>query len=63
MRVFSYNELLRGTENFSDSLLLGKGGFGIVYLAEWNGGIQMAVKKLLVEGRASCSSSVKKIAY
>ncbi|KAM7254017.1 hypothetical protein ACFE04_031699 [Oxalis oulophora] len=48
---FSYNELLRATENFTRKV--GQGGFGSVYLGVLPDGTQLAVKQL--EGIANCA--------
>ncbi|KAJ4718183.1 Receptor-like protein kinase [Melia azedarach] len=44
VRRFSYLELLRATERFSESNLLGMGSFGSVYKARFEDGIEVAVK-------------------
>ncbi|XP_027368356.1 putative leucine-rich repeat receptor-like serine/threonine-protein kinase At2g19230 [Abrus precatorius] len=43
-QVFSYSEILRITDNFET--MIGKGGFGKVYLGTLEGGIRVAVKTL-----------------
>ncbi|KAF6214617.1 hypothetical protein GE061_009360 [Apolygus lucorum] len=50
VKAFKYQELLEATSNFSDDLLLGRGGFGCVYLAGFRGNGHLAVKKLLSDG-------------
>uniref|UniRef100_A0A0A9YJQ8 non-specific serine/threonine protein kinase n=1 Tax=Lygus hesperus TaxID=30085 RepID=A0A0A9YJQ8_LYGHE len=50
IHAFSYQELLDATSNFADDLVLGRGGFGCVYLADFRGKGRLAVKKLLSEG-------------
>ncbi|CAN6204214.1 unnamed protein product [Urochloa humidicola] len=46
--AFGYGELLAATDNFSDSNLVGRGGFGDVYVGTVDGGIAVAVKRLRV---------------
>ncbi|KAL3691794.1 hypothetical protein R1sor_005445 [Riccia sorocarpa] len=43
---FKYEDLKIATHNFSDSSILGSGGFGTVYKAEFEDGTILAVKKL-----------------
>ncbi|CAN8286278.1 unnamed protein product [Cochlearia groenlandica] len=43
-RRFSYTQLRRATNSFSDSTRLGHGGFGSVYKADFPSGISLAVK-------------------
>ncbi|KAJ4718182.1 Receptor-like protein kinase [Melia azedarach] len=43
-RRFSYLELLRATERFSESNLIGMGSFGSVYKARFQDGMEVAVK-------------------
>ncbi|XP_076344315.1 uncharacterized protein LOC143244108 isoform X2 [Tachypleus tridentatus] len=47
-----YKDLLRATEEFSRSRVLGQGGFGVVYRGEWKGNF-VAVKRLMVRGQDS----------
>ncbi|XP_014259604.1 interleukin-1 receptor-associated kinase 4-like isoform X2 [Cimex lectularius] len=46
VKMFSYHELYEGTSGFSESLKLGEGGFGVVYLCTLPSGDKIAVKKL-----------------
>ncbi|OQU88704.1 hypothetical protein SORBI_3002G077400 [Sorghum bicolor] len=41
-----FEDITRATENFSDSYIIGEGGFGTVYKAQLQGGRLVAVKKL-----------------
>ncbi|KAG0542162.1 hypothetical protein BDA96_02G079400 [Sorghum bicolor] len=41
-----FEDITRATENFSDSYIIGEGGFGTVYRAQLQGGRLVAVKKL-----------------
>ncbi|GAY69165.1 hypothetical protein CUMW_269910, partial [Citrus unshiu] len=43
-RTFSYLELCRATDGFSENNLIGKGGFGSVYKARLGDGMEVAVK-------------------
>ncbi|XP_052296362.1 probable LRR receptor-like serine/threonine-protein kinase At3g47570 isoform X5 [Citrus sinensis] len=43
-RRFSYLELFRATDGFSENNLIGRGGFGSVYRARIHDGIEVAVK-------------------
>nr|XP_023893205.1 receptor kinase-like protein Xa21 [Quercus suber] len=45
-RMISYQEIYRGTNNFSESNLLGTGGFGSVYKGILSDGITVAIKVL-----------------
>ena len=46
LTLFSYKELSHATEGFSEDLLLGDGGYGIVYKAKFCDGRLLAVKRL-----------------
>jgi hypothetical protein len=46
---FDYSKLARATKRFSKDALLGKGNFGEVYKATWNGQ-EVVVKKMKAEG-------------
>ncbi|XP_031376958.1 cold-responsive protein kinase 1-like isoform X2 [Punica granatum] len=46
VNFFSYKELRRTTDDFSDSNKIGEGGFGSVYKARLKGGLHAAVKVL-----------------
>ncbi|KAJ9174996.1 hypothetical protein P3X46_013583 [Hevea brasiliensis] len=51
-RSFSYEELAIATKNFANERLLGKGGFGMVYLGSLsNGNPDIAVKRMSSEAR------------
>ncbi|KAM0920374.1 hypothetical protein ACQ4PT_007560 [Festuca glaucescens] len=42
----SFEDIIRATNGFSDSNVLGKGGFGIVYKGTLEGGKEVAIKRL-----------------
>ncbi|KAF8711555.1 hypothetical protein HU200_029000 [Digitaria exilis] len=42
----AFEDIIRATENFSDSYIIGSGGFGTVYKVQLQGGRLVAVKKL-----------------
>ncbi|XP_044326692.1 G-type lectin S-receptor-like serine/threonine-protein kinase B120 [Triticum aestivum] len=42
----NFNDIITATDGFSDSNVLGKGGFGIVYKGTLEGGKEVAVKRL-----------------
>ncbi|PPD85903.1 hypothetical protein GOBAR_DD17130 [Gossypium barbadense] len=50
-RMFTYEELATATNGFSDSNLIGQGGFGYVYRGTFVDGKEVAVKQLKVESR------------
>lgn len=43
-RKYSYKETKKGTENFG--IVIGQGGFGTVYKAQFNDGLVLAVKRM-----------------
>ncbi|KAJ8639144.1 hypothetical protein MRB53_015838 [Persea americana] len=47
---FTFNEIVKATEDFDDMYCIGKGGFGSVYRAELEGGQTVAVKRLEISG-------------
>ncbi|XP_050225991.1 probable LRR receptor-like serine/threonine-protein kinase At1g74360 [Mercurialis annua] len=48
--AFTHSDILKATVNFSESRIIGKGGFGIVYRGVLPDGREVAVKKLHREG-------------
>ncbi|KAL7592469.1 cold-responsive protein kinase 1 [Lactuca sativa] len=62
---FSFQALKKATKNFHESNLLGKGGFGPVYLGKLEDGLLVAIKKLALDksqqGEAEFLSEVKMI--
>nr|XP_043629806.1 cold-responsive protein kinase 1-like [Erigeron canadensis] len=62
---FSFQALKKATKNFHDSNLLGKGGFGPVYMGKLEDGQLVAVKKLALDksqqGEAEFLAEVKMI--
>jgi Leucine-rich repeat (LRR) protein len=48
--AFTYADILKATNNFSENRIIGKGGFGTVYIGVFTDGREVAVKKLLSEG-------------
>lgn len=61
-------ELVWATGNFSDSRILGKGGFGIVYKGTLLNGTQVAVKRLInvrgaLQGEAEFIAEVTTITH
>ncbi|KAL8486006.1 hypothetical protein ACS0TY_028060 [Phlomoides rotata] len=48
-RVISYRELVQGTNGFSETNLLGRGGYGSVYKATLSDGLDVAVKVFNLE--------------
>ncbi|KAI3496217.1 hypothetical protein L1887_38572 [Cichorium endivia] len=62
---FSFQALKKATKNFHESNLLGRGGFGPVYLGKLEDGLLVAIKKLALDksqqGEAEFLSEVKMI--
>ncbi|KAK1273907.1 putative LRR receptor-like serine/threonine-protein kinase [Acorus gramineus] len=48
--AFTYADILMATKNFSDDMIVGRGGFGVVYRGLLPDGRHVAVKKLQREG-------------
>ena len=44
--AFTYRDIVAATRNFSDDLVIGRGGYGVVYRGELPDGRTVAVKKL-----------------
>ncbi|KQK17286.1 tyrosine-sulfated glycopeptide receptor 1 [Brachypodium distachyon] len=42
----TFTDIMKATNNFSPSRIIGTGGYGLVFLAEMEGGARLAVKKL-----------------
>eukprot|EP00270_Netrium_digitus_P021844 TRINITY_DN9590_c0_g1_i1.p1 TRINITY_DN9590_c0_g1~~TRINITY_DN9590_c0_g1_i1.p1 ORF type:complete len:344 (+),score=60.19 TRINITY_DN9590_c0_g1_i1:402-1433(+) len=71
LKVFNYMELLQATSNFSDSNILGEGGFGKVYKGFVNDDIgelstvghHVAIKKLNPRGVQSQQEWIREIIY
>ncbi|GAY68466.1 hypothetical protein CUMW_264350 [Citrus unshiu] len=55
-RTFSYLELCRATNEFSENNLLGRGGFGSVYKARLGDGMEVAVKVFNLQCRRAFKS-------
>ncbi|KAK9232089.1 hypothetical protein WN943_022332 [Citrus x changshan-huyou] len=55
-RIFSYLELCRATDGFSENNLIGKGGFGSVYKARLGDGMEVAVKVFNLQCRRAFKS-------
>ncbi|KAI4326607.1 hypothetical protein MLD38_031901 [Melastoma candidum] len=49
-RAFTYSDIVKATQNFSDKKIIGKGGFGTVYRGTLPDSREVAVKKLQREG-------------
>jgi serine/threonine protein kinase len=45
-RSVKFADILKGTNNFSETSIIGSGAYGLVYLAEMEDGTRLAVKKL-----------------
>ncbi|KDO42039.1 hypothetical protein CISIN_1g001988mg [Citrus sinensis] len=55
IRRFSYFELLRATDNFAENNIIGIGGFGSVYRARLEDGVEIAIKVF----HPQCASTLK----
>ncbi|KAJ1278017.1 hypothetical protein BS78_04G048000 [Paspalum vaginatum] len=51
IKIYTYKELVRATENFNQSNKIGEGGFGSVYKGQLKNGTNIAVKVLSLESR------------
>uniref|UniRef100_A0A7N2MZB8 Protein kinase domain-containing protein n=1 Tax=Quercus lobata TaxID=97700 RepID=A0A7N2MZB8_QUELO len=61
-REFSYDELARATNNFNDEQILGRGGFGAVYIGSLrDSNSSVAVKKISEESRQGVNEYASEI--
>ncbi|GAA0151948.1 hypothetical protein LIER_10552 [Lithospermum erythrorhizon] len=61
-REFSLDEVNEATRNFDEELIIGKGGFGVVYIGSINNGAEVvAMKRLSYESRQGETEFLREI--